>query len=88
MNARTYYYIHYYRNFANTYNLYHAPAGVAVPEEWERIPRREALHKAANADDFGSSLIMPHDLREDEDIYSPRRFEINGRIIKRRPRND
>lgn len=79
-----YYYIHYYRAFANTYVLYHAPKGVQVPEEWERISRKEALHKASIADSFGSSYILPHDLGDDEDVYNSRKFEIVGRIVRRK----
>lgn len=37
------YYAHYYRNFGNTYNLYWAPDGEAVPESWERITRKAAI---------------------------------------------
>ena len=79
-----YYYIHYYRDFANTYDLYHAPKGVRVPEKWERISRKEALHKARNADGFGSRYILPHDLGDDEDVYNSRKLEVVGRIVKRK----
>ena len=39
------YYIHYYGDFGNTYELFYAPAGKPVPADWERITRREAIAK-------------------------------------------
>lgn len=39
---KNYYYVNYYRDFANTYTLAKAPANVALPEGWERITRKEA----------------------------------------------
>ncbi len=37
------YYVHYYRNFSNTYRLYYAAAGEMVPETLDRITRKEAF---------------------------------------------
>lgn len=37
------YYVHYWSNFGNTYRLYYAPAGEPVPDEWERITRKDAI---------------------------------------------
>lgn len=39
---KNYYYVNYYRDFANTYTLAKAPANVTLPEGWERITRKEA----------------------------------------------
>lgn len=37
------YYVHYYRDFGNTYRLYWAPEGAAVPDYLDRITRKEAI---------------------------------------------
>ena len=37
------YYVHYYLDFGNTYHLYWAPEGEAVPDYWNRITRKEAI---------------------------------------------
>lgn len=45
------YYIEYTNDFANTYNLWYAPAGAAVPEGLERITRRFAEQKCRSERD-------------------------------------
>lgn len=45
------YYIEYTNDFANTYNLWYAPAGAAVPEGLERITRKLAEQKCRNERD-------------------------------------
>lgn len=36
------YYVEYYRDFGNTYNLYWAPCDITVPASFERITRKKA----------------------------------------------
>ena len=45
------YYIEYTNDFANTYNLWYAPAGAAVPDGLERITRRFAEQKCRSERD-------------------------------------
>ena len=88
------YYIEYTADFGNTYNLFHAPADFNAPESWERITRKKAEQLARDErnrrrDDpafsgFASSLILPHDLGENEDFYDHRRFVIEGVIVSRK----
>lgn len=42
MKKRNYYYVCYYRDFANTYTVCRAPYDVPLPEEWTRITRKQA----------------------------------------------
>lgn len=66
MNA---YYIHYYRDFGNTYCLYYAPVGTPVPPELERITRAQAEQKCRderlarkydpNFSGYGDTYIYP-----------------------------
>lgn len=37
------YYVHFWHDFGNTYNLYYAPSGQPVPEQWEKITRKDAI---------------------------------------------
>ena len=80
------YYIVYYRDFRNTYNLFHAPANFKVPEHWERIHRKKAEHLAreGRGDPFASQWILPYDLGEEEDFYDHRRFVVDGVIVSRK----
>lgn len=54
------YYVHYYRNFGNTYNLYWALGGEAVPANWERITRKAAI----------SLCIRERDARRQDPAFS------------------
>lgn len=45
------YYIYYYNNFDNTYNLYWAWENKPVPNEYRRITRREAISHCINNPD-------------------------------------
>ena len=39
---KNHYFVHYWRDFGNCYDLYHAPADFVPPSGWERITRKEA----------------------------------------------
>ncbi len=88
------YYIERTADFGNTYNLFHAPADFKAPDSWERITRKQAeqlarAERSRRRDDpafagFASSVILPHELGENEDIYNHRRFVIEGVIVSRR----
>lgn len=54
------YYVHYYRNFGNTYNLYWALDGETVPASWERITRKAAI----------SLCIRERDARRQDPAFS------------------
>ena len=43
------YYIQYWRNFANTYNLVYTEDGQPAPDNAERITRAEALRRCRDA---------------------------------------
>jgi len=88
------YYVCRYNNFSNTYCLYHAPAGFLVPENWERITRKEAealarAERQRRENDpafsgFADASIYPHDFDQDtENIYSSK-FVRDGVIIWRK----
>lgn len=63
------YYIEYTNNFANTYSLWYAPVGAAVPESLKRITRKEAELKCreerearkhdSNFSGYGDTHIYP-----------------------------
>lgn len=84
------YYIHYYRDFANTYNLYYADEGMAVPDAWERITRKEAealARKERRArrenpsfSSFATAAIYPADYPDDGDIINDKRYALLGCI--------
>ena len=69
---KTAYYVHYYNGFANAYNLYHAPEGVSVPAEWERITYDRAVYLCKREIErrkegsmfagYASSMVLPYDL--------------------------
>lgn len=75
------YYINYYRDFRNTYNLVYAEDGEVVPDGWERITRADALRMARSADDYGSRAIHP--INYDGDIRNDRNYQLVGRIWER-----
>lgn len=92
MNKMRKYYVHYYRDFANTYNLYYADADHEVPESWVRITRKTAEELArrerrARKNDPGFSgyadtAIFPAGC-EDIDFVNDRRYELIGCIWER-----
>lgn len=77
------YYIHYYKDFANTFVLAYAESGEEIPEGYDRITRKEALRKARQADDFGTASIYPINYPEDSDILNDRRYKLVNRIWER-----
>lgn len=92
---KNYYYVHYYRDFANTYNLWYAPADMEVPETFERITRAKALRLASKESDrrkndpafsgYASKEILPYAYakdREDVDWDDARLFWLDGRIVR------
>lgn len=93
------YYVHYYNDFCNSYNLYHAPADFVPPAEWEwqRVTRKRAeelarLEKWRRKSDpafshYAGTYIFPHDWdREHDDLFwsiARGKIEIDGVIIRR-----
>lgn len=94
---RRQYFVHYYKDFGNTYNLLYADteeALKAVPEEAERITRKKAESLVADenrrrkADSsfsgYADNAIWPADETEEE-MYNPNEyFEKVGCIMERR----
>lgn len=97
---KTSYYVEYWHNFSNTYNLWHAPSGWPVPEDWQRITRRRAERLAAAErrarkvdpafSGYASAYVLPADAAEDDtcDIvaaaYDGRKYYFDGPGIIRR----
>lgn len=73
------YYVHYYNGCRNCYNLYHAPEGVSVPAEWERITRAEAIDlcrdeivrrkEAPMFSGYASSMVLPYNVWEADFVH-------------------
>lgn len=87
------YYVHYYQDFANTYNLYYAESGFPVPDTWRQITRKEA-EKLARAErrrriedeafsGRACAEIFPADYPDDGDIINDRRYALHGYIWER-----
>lgn len=91
------YFVHYYKDFRNTYNLYYCETAedyAALPEGAERITRKEALRLAsaeAGRRKFdqsccgnATSVIFPA-AASDSDIFNcDAKFFRNGCIMERR----
>lgn len=88
------YYVNYYRNFANTYNLYYAETEeqlTNLPQTAERITRKEAERLAraeSNRRKFDSSCsgyadeyIYPADYPAYRDIMNDNRYMLDGRVF-------
>lgn len=89
------YYIQYFRDFSNCYALYWAEQGVAVPQDWERITRREAeslCRKERSARHFtpafasyADAYIFPADWPTPADAtfahYDPARWVMCGPYV-------
>ena len=91
------YFVHYYRDFGNTYNLYWADSPEmenVLPAGAEQITRRQAEALARAERDrrkydeyfsgYASDAIFPVDYPQDEDIRNDLRYELRGYIWNRR----
>lgn len=78
------YYVEYYRDFGNTYNLYWAPCDITVPASFERITRKKAedlckRERQARRDNpdfsgYADTYIWPYGLGYEQEagsIYPP-----------------
>lgn len=91
---RRQYFVHYYKDFGNTYNLLYADteeALKAVPAGAERITRKKAESLAADENrrrkfgpGYASNAIWPADETEEEEIFWDKHFEKVGYIMERR----
>lgn len=83
------YFVHYYNNFGNTYNLYWAdsPEMIAfLPEGAEKISRKEAIrlcreekYRAKNNPTFSgyaTGTIFPAGYPDNKDIHADKRFSL------------
>lgn len=91
------YYISYYRDFGNTYNLYWAETLeqiAALPENVKQITRREAERKCAEEKSrrrldpdfayYASAVILPADYSGEDDWRDdPAHYRMNGYIVER-----
>ena len=91
------YYVRYWRDFSNCYELYHAPADFVPPSAWERIRRKNAerlaraekYRRATNPafSHYADAYIYPHDWdREHDDLFwalARGKLEIDGVILRR-----
>lgn len=87
------YYVHYWNNFANTYNLYWAETSEQIKEAerngYERITRKEAERLCANENyrrktdynfsGYASAVILP--INYDGDWINDRRMYKDGYMI-------
>ena len=95
---RRQYYIHYYKNFGNTYDLIYADTEddlTLIPEDAERITRKEAEAFCSRENyrrkcdpsfsGFADNMIYPVglDSYKRSDIYNDHRFYRNGYIWER-----
>ena len=87
------YFIHFYRPFANAYNLYYADTPEmekALPSGALRISKRDALTQVKEElerkkfdptfSGFASSAIFPAGYPEDKDIRSDPAFKLKNHI--------
>ena len=92
------YYVHYYRDFGNTYALYWADSPemeAHLPDGAEQITRARAIELAQAERDrrrydaafsgYASAAIYPADMPTDDDPHNQRRYELRGYIWERRP---
>lgn len=90
---RRQYFIHYYRDFCNTYNLLYADTEddlKLIPKDAERITRKEAEGYARdekqrqrhdhNFSGFADSAIFPVNADPDYDWRNGRKYQLNGLI--------
>lgn len=93
---RRQYFIHFYRPFANTYNLYYAdtPKMLAgLPYGALRTSKKDALRYVkeeldrkryhSSASNFASSAIYPAGYPEDEDIQNDPNYVLKNHIWER-----
>lgn len=93
---RRQYFVHFYRPFANTYNLYYAdtPEMIAkLPSGALRISKKDALRFVqeeldrekfeSTSSGFATSTIFPTDYPIDEDIRNDRRYILRNHIWER-----
>ena len=91
------YYVHYYRDFGNTYTLYWADSPemeAHLPDGAERITRaraielaqaeRERRHYDEAFSGYATPDIYPADMPTDDDPHNQRRYELRGYIWERR----
>lgn len=76
------YYIYYWRDFANTFNLYWAYPGDIIPESWERITKKKAIEliNAYKDNDYGASSILPASFRTMSDMCIDKNFVCIGYV--------
>ena len=92
------YFVHYYRDFGNTYNLYWTDSPEmenVLPSGAEQITRRQAEALARAERDrrqydeyfsgYASDAIFPADYPQDKDIRNDLRYKLRGYIWNRRP---
>lgn len=83
------YFVYYYNNFGNTYNLYWADSPemiAALPENAERISRKKAIQLCrdekyrqkcdSSFSGYATTSIFPADYPEDEDIRNDKRYSL------------
>lgn len=91
------YYVHFYRPFANTYNLYYAdtPEMIAkLPNGALRTSKKDALKFIQEEFDrkkfeptmsgFAASTICPSDYPDDKDIRSDPNYVLKEHVWERR----
>lgn len=92
------YYVDYWSDFCNTYNLYYVDESMdmEIPHNWEHITRAEAIHLARmeresrrrnpNFAHYADDSILPADWARDsdDDIRNDPRYYLDGCIWERR----
>lgn len=91
------YYVNYYRDFSNTYNLYYTDEtmDIEIPKSWKQITRSRAImlaireRKARKYDEtfayFADAEIYPVDFdRNEEDIRNNYNYYLDGYIWKKK----
>lgn len=94
------YYVEYYRDFGNTYNLYWAPYDIHVPASFQRITRQKAeklcrQERQARRDNpdfsgYADTYVWPYGLgyEKAENIYPPECEKSGHYVIISAPGRD
>lgn len=92
--SRRKYYVRYWNNFSNTYELYYTDNGEAVRDDFEQITRKEAIalcveEKRRRKYDqafsgAAATTIVPYGYRDDGNIWNDKMYYLDGYIWEKR----
>lgn len=96
--SRRKYYVCYWRDFGNTYNLYYTDKEIDR-DDYERITRKEAIRMCVEEKErqrtdpafsgYASATIMPYEYDGTEtDIWNDKNYYLDGYIWERRTHSE